>query len=111
MCQSPDVSRFDLSFLRVLITGGSHLSANVRMEVMERIPSLRYIREGYGLNECGIVCISYPREKKISVAATQLGSDLPDDHVLPVGLPNMFSQIKIINRQTGKYVNSIGALC
>ena len=34
---------------------------------MERFPSLRYIREAYGLNECGIITLTYPREKKNSV--------------------------------------------
>ena len=27
--------------------------------------------------------------------------ELPDDHVMPVGLPNMYTQIKITNRQSG----------
>ena len=31
--------------------------------------------------------------------------DLPDDHVMPVGLPNMYSQIKIINRWV--FINGI----
>ena len=47
---------------------GSILSATIRMGAMERIPSLRYIREAYALNECGIVTLTYPREKKNSVS-------------------------------------------
>ena len=100
LSQSPDVSRFDLTCLKILITGGSHLSVTIRMEVMDRIPSLRYVREAYGLNECGIVCLTYPREKKSSVTASKL-VDSSDDHIMPVGLPNMYTQIKIVNRQTG----------
>ena len=98
--QSPDMDRFDMSCLRMLLTGGSRLSTSNRMDVMDKIPSLRYVREGYGLNECGIVCLTYPREKKNSVAAAKL-TDIKDDHNLAVGLPNMYTQIKIINRQTG----------
>jgi len=56
------------------------------------------------LNEAGLVCLSYPREKKSSVSAGK-SVELPDDHVMPVGLPNMYSQIKVINRQTGQQVN------
>ena len=65
---------------------------------MERFPSLRYIREAYGLNECGIITLTYPREKKNSVPGGLKAIDLPDDHVMPVGWTNMYSQIKIINR-------------
>ena len=93
--------RFDISCLRMLVTGGSHLSVTIKTEVMEKIPSLRYIREAYGLNECGIVSLTYPREKKNSVTASKLATQ-DDDHVIPVGLPNMYSQIKIVNRQTGR---------
>ena len=67
LSQSPDVTRFDLSCLKVILSGGSLLSATIRMEAFERIPSLRYIRESYGLNECGLVTLTYPREKKNSV--------------------------------------------
>ena len=67
LSQSPDVTRFDLSCLKVILSGGSLLSATIRMDAFERIPSLRYIRESYGLNECGLVTLTYPREKKNSV--------------------------------------------
>ena len=68
LSQSPDVSRYDLSCLKILITGGGLLSATIRLEVMERIPTLKYVREAYGLNECGLAVITYPREKKNSVS-------------------------------------------
>ena len=32
--------------------------------------------------------------------------DLPDDHVMAVGLPNMYTMVKIINRQTNELVAS-----
>ena len=98
LSHSQEVGRFDLSTLKVILTSGSILSATIRMEAMERFPSLRYIREAYGLNECGIITLTYPREKKNSVPGGLKAIDLPDDHVMPVGWTNMYSQIKIINR-------------
>lgn len=100
LSQSPEVSKYDLSCLKVLATGGSILSATIRMEVLDRIPSIRFVREAYGLNESGIVCLTYPREKKNSVTAS-MATDTPNDHIMPVGLPNMYSQIKIVDRQSG----------
>ena len=31
-------------------------------------------------------------------------TDLPDDHIMPVGLPNMYTQVKIVNRLTDEPV-------
>ena len=50
LSQSPEVARFDLSSLKIILTAGGILSATIRMEAMERIPSLKYIREAYGMN-------------------------------------------------------------
>ena len=44
---------------------------------------------------------NYSREKKTSVTAAQKVLETPDDHIMPVGLPNMFTQIKIVSRQSG----------
>ena len=104
LSQSPEVARFDLGSLKVILTAGSILSATIRMEAMERIPSLKYIREAYGMNECGLVTLTYPREKKNSVPGGIKAIDLPDDHIMPVGLPNMYTQIKIVNRLTDEPV-------
>lgn len=105
LSQSPEVVKYDLSCLKSILTAGSILSATIRMEAMERLPSLRYIREAYGLNEVGLVTLTYPREKKTSSIQGGLKPiDLPDDHVMPVGLPTMYSQIKIISRQTSEPV-------
>ena len=95
LSQSPEVSRYDMSCLKILITGGGLLSATIRLEVMERIPTIKYVREAYGLNECGLVTLTYPREKKNSVSGSKL-VEMPDDHVMPVGLPNMYTQVKAL---------------
>ena len=41
LSQSPDVNRYDLSCLKILITGSSLLSSTIRVEVMDRIPTIR----------------------------------------------------------------------
>ena len=83
------------------------------MELLERFSTVRYVREAYGLNECGFVTMTYPREKKNSVAST-MAVEVPDDHVMPVGLPNMYTQIKIINRLSNECVSGAdeqGEIC
>ncbi|XP_040580808.1 probable 4-coumarate--CoA ligase 1 isoform X2 [Lepeophtheirus salmonis] len=104
LSQSPLVSNYDLSSLKVLMTGCGLLSSTIRMEVLDRIPSIKYVREAYGLNECGLVTLTYPREKKNSIASSK-AADVPDDHIIPMGLPNMYSMIKIISRQDGNPVD------
>lgn len=97
------MSKFDLSCLKCIITSGGVLSSTIRLELLERFSNIRYIREAYGLNECGLVTLTYPREKKNSVTAAKV-LEIPDDHVIPIGLPNMYTQIKIRNRQTNEPV-------
>ena len=44
----------------------------------------------------------------------QLVNDIPDDHVMPVGLPNMYTVLKIVNRQTNQPVGGAeeqGEIC
>ena len=50
------------------------------------------------------ILTSLTREKKNSVAMSMASSDVPDDHVMPVGWPNMFTLIKITNRQSNEPV-------
>ena len=40
--------------------------------LIDRFPNLKFVRESYGLNECGLVCLTYPREKKNSVTAMKV---------------------------------------
>ena len=80
LSQSPEVSLYDLSSLKVLVTGSSLLSSTIRVEVMDRIPSLRYVRESYGLNECGLVTLTYPRDaKKSSASSSSAGGELKNN--------------------------------
>ena len=43
-----------------------------RQGLLDRLPNVKYIREAYGLNECGHVTLTYPKEKKNSVAASKV---------------------------------------
>ena len=80
LSQSPEVSLYDLSSLKMLVTGSSLLSSTIRVEVMDRIPSLRYVRESYGLNECGLVTLTYPRDaKKSSASSSSAGGELKNN--------------------------------
>ena len=44
MSQSSGLDIFDLSQLRVIITGGSILGPTISKELQERLPSIRFIR-------------------------------------------------------------------
>lgn len=92
-----------MSCLKSITTSGGVLSSTIRIELLERFPNVKYVREAYGLNECGLVTLTYPREKKNSVS-TAKALETPNDHVMPVGLPNMYTQIKIISRQSNENV-------
>ena len=81
LSQSTEVSLYDLSSLKVLVTGSSLLSSTLRVAVMDRIPSIRYVRESYGLNECGLVTLTYPRDaKKSSASSSSAAGKLKNKH-------------------------------
>src|SRR5690606_17964559 len=56
----PDLARYDLSSLKVCVSGGAGLPAEVRDE-FERLTGCRVI-EGYGLSECAPVACCNPLE-------------------------------------------------
>jgi len=108
LSQSSTVELYDISHLKVVITGGSILGPTISKELMERLPNLRFIREAYGLKEAGFLTYTYPRlEKGGSVR-------VPDDHLMPVGFPNMWTSFKVVDRQSGQPVTGPdmqGELC
>jgi len=104
LSQSPSVAKYDLSCLRVIITGGGILSSTIRRSLLDRFSNVKVLREAYGTNETGIVTLTYPKEKKNSVSAAMASLELPDDHVMPVGLPNMYTHVKIRSRQSDENV-------
>ena len=55
------MTKYDLSCLKSVLTGGGVLSSTIRTELMDRFPTVRYVREAYGLNEVGFVTLTYPR--------------------------------------------------
>jgi len=109
LSQSATVEIFDLSHLKVLITGGSILGPTTSRELMERLPNLRFIRESYGLKETGMLTYTYPKFDKSAGTPK-----VPDDHLMPVGFPNMWTSFKVVDRQTGQPVTGPdlqGELC
>ena len=44
MSQSSSLEMFDLSQLKVIVTGGSILGPTISKELLEKLPSLRFIR-------------------------------------------------------------------
>ena len=63
----------------------------------------------FNINYLVIIKLTY-REKKNSVSAAMASLELPDDHVMPVGLPNMYTHIKIRSRQCDENVEGPGEL-
>jgi len=109
LSQSATVEIFDLSHLKVLITGGTILGPTISRELLERLPNIRFIRESYGLKETGMLTYTYPRFDKSGGTAK-----VPDDHLMPLGFPNMWTSFKVVDRQTGQPVSgpdSQGELC
>lgn len=94
MSQSPGLDIFDMSQLRVIITGGSILGPTISRDLLEKLPTIRFIRESYGMKEAGLLTYNYPKYDKSG------SNTVPDDHVMPVGLPNMWTSFKIIDRVT-----------
>jgi len=99
MSQSSQLDILDLSSLKVIITGGSILGPTISRELQERLPSIKFIRESYGLKEAGLLTYNYPKFDKSGP------NTVPDDHLMPLGLPNMWTSFKIIDRITGQPVS------
>merc|ERR1719228_982136 len=106
---SSNVEMFDLSNLKVVITGGTILGPTISRELLERLPNMKFVRESYGMKETGLLTYTYPQFDKSSST-----SKVPDDHIMPVGLPNMWTSFKVVDRQTGQPVSGPdlqGELC
>lgn len=104
MSQSPGLDIYDMSQLRVIITGGSILGPTISRDLQEKLPTIRFIRserknimentqnicrESYGMKEAGLLTYNYPKYDKSS------SNTVPDDHLMPVGLPNMWTSFKV----------------
>ena len=89
MSQSSQMEIYDMSSLKVIITGGSILGPTISRDLMEKLPSLKFIRESYGLKEAGLLTYNYPKFDKSGP------NSVPDDHLMPVGLPNMWTSFKV----------------
>ena len=50
---------------------------------------LVFFRESYGLKEAGLLTYNYPKFDKSGP------NTVPDDHLMPLGLPNMWTSFKV----------------
>src|SRR3546814_16045331 len=72
----PDLAKYDLSSLKVCVSGGAPLPADVR-DTFERLTGCRVI-EGYGLSECApVVCRSEERRVGQECVSTCISGLLP----------------------------------
>jgi len=109
LCQSPVLQEFDLSSLKTLVTGGAILGPTARLEILDRLAGLKIVREAYGMKETGLLTYTYP---KVAQGCGQV--KLPDDHLMPLGLPNMWTSFKVVDRLSGQPVcgpDTQGELC
>lgn len=110
LSQSPLVDKYDLSHLRLLITGGSLLGQTIKIDLLEKLPNIKFIRESYGLKETGFLTLTYTKDKSKQMNKVEV----PDDHQLVVGLPNMWTVVKVVDRVSGNPVTGPdvqGELC
>ena len=111
LCHSPVLQEFDLSSLKALVSGGAILGPTARLEILERLPGLRGVRQAYGMKETGLLTFTYPRVEKSRGVG---GVEVPDDHLMPLGLPNMWTSFKVVDRLSGQPVcgpDTQGELC
>ena len=111
LCQSPVLQEFDLSSLKALVSGGAILGPTARLEILDRLPGLRGVRQAYGMKETGLLTFTYPRVEKSRGVG---GVEVPDDHLMPLGLPNMWTSFKVVDRLSGQPVcgpDTQGELC
>lgn len=55
LAKHPIVDKYDLSSLRFILAGAAPLGSDVCLEVQRRIPTLKFIVQGYGMTE---TCVS-----------------------------------------------------
>lgn len=82
------ISNYDLSSLRISVSGAAPLSAELGLAVKARLPNL-IIKQGYGLTETSPSAIVEPTDRTI-------------DGSTGVLLPNMFAKI-VDENGNGKY--------
>jgi long-chain acyl-CoA synthetase len=86
---SPELGRYDLTSVRVCISGASPLPPNVQRRFMEVTGGL--LAEGYGLTEASPVTHCNPVDK--SMRTVRVGS---------IGLPLPDTEARIVDLETGK---------
>ena len=91
---NPDLAKYDLTSIRVCISGASSLPPQVQKLFMEVTGG--FLAEGYGLTEASPVTHCCPVDKSISLRNGSIGLPLPD------------TEAKIVDLETGKKTLAIG---
>ena len=73
---NPDLTKYDLTSIRVCISGASSLPPQVQRRFMEVTGG--FLAEGYGLTEASPVTHCTPVDKKLSLRIGSIGLPLPD---------------------------------
>ena len=87
------------------------MGPTARLEILDRLPNLRGVRQAYGMKETGLLTYTYPKVEKTRGVG---GVEVPDDHLMPLGLPNMWTSFKVVDRLSGQPVcgpDTQGELC
>ncbi|MCW3996921.1 MAG: long-chain fatty acid--CoA ligase [Candidatus Bathyarchaeota archaeon] len=92
---NPDLAKYDLTSIRVCISGASPLPPQVQKRFMEVTGG--FLAEGYGLTEASPVTHCNPVDK--TMATVKVGS---------IGLPIPDTQAKIVDLETGMRTLSVG---
>ena len=61
--------------------------------IKHQTQTILFVRESYGLKETGMLTYTYPRFDKSGGTAK-----VPDDHLMPLGYPNMWTSFKVRTR-------------
>lgn len=83
------VDHFDLSSLKEIFTGAAPLQADTELAVLKRLPSVKIIRQGYGMTE-GLTLVICPCPPHEEVKRGSIG-------ILPKG-----TEMKVVDVDTGK---------
>jgi long-chain acyl-CoA synthetase len=94
---NPDLGKYDLTSIRVCISGASSLPPQVQKKFMEMTGG--FLAEGYGLTEASPVTHCTPVDK--SMRTVKVGS---------IGLPLPDTDAKIVDLEKGKKIAKIGEI-
>lgn len=94
LLSDPDLAKYDLTSIRVCISGASSLPPHVQKQFMQVTGG--FLAEGYGLTEASPVTHCTPLDRSVSLRVGSIGLPLPD------------TDAKIVDLETGEKILAIG---